>query len=106
MSQRRQIYAYHPLVYLFCIIIRSDPWLHDAVAKQSKKRSGISNNIYEHGVPFYMTLFLFKMSHNIYNMFSRATITEYQPLGDTKAPARSASGARGFVSPRADLLVC
>ena len=32
--------------------------------------------------------FYLKMSHNIYHMSSRATIPEFQPLGDTKALAR------------------
>ena len=32
---------YHPFVYLFCILIRSGSISNDAVAKQSKQRSGI-----------------------------------------------------------------
>ena len=39
ISLRRQFY--HPLVYLFCILIRSGSISNDAVAKQSKQRSGI-----------------------------------------------------------------
>ena len=39
MSHRRQLY--HPLLYLFCISIRSGSRSNNDVAKQSKKRSGI-----------------------------------------------------------------
>ena len=41
MSHRIQLY--HPLVYLFCILIRSGSRSNVAVAKQSKQRSGIIN---------------------------------------------------------------
>ena len=39
MSRRRKLY--YPLVYMFCILIRSGSRYNETVAKQSKWRSGI-----------------------------------------------------------------
>ena len=89
MSHRIQLY--HPLVYLFCILIRSGSRSNVSVAKQSKQRSGIikRNKEFTSSIFHFSWLrFYLKMSHNIYHMSSRATIPEYQPLGDRKALAR------------------
>ena len=61
MSHRIQLY--HPLVYFFCILIRSGSRSNVAVAKQSKQRCGIikrNKRIYEQCISFYLTSFLFK----------------------------------------------
>ena len=81
ISHRKQLY--HPLVYYVCILIRSGSRSNITVAKQSKYKT--KYRIYEWCIPFYLTSFYLKMSHNIYHMSSRTTIQEYQPLGDTKA---------------------
>ena len=66
MSHRKQ--WYHPLVYLFCILIRSGSRSNVAVAKQSKQRSGVikrnkesTNNVFH----FIWLRFYLKMSHKI-----------------------------------------
>ena len=110
ISHMKQLY--HPLVYLFCILIRSGSRSNDAVAKQSKQRSGILKRNEEstnHVFHFIWLCFHLKMSHNIYHMSSRATIPEYRHLGNMKALARYVTlclrhrmtkRARAFVSPR------
>ena len=96
MSHRIQLYL--PLVYLFCILIRSGSRSNVAVANQSKlQRSGfIKRNKESTSSVFHFIWlrFYLKMSHNIYHMSSRATIPEYQPLGDTKALARYVTRCR------------
>ena len=87
----RRIQLYHPLVYLFWILIRSGSLSSDTVAKQSKQGSGILKQNEESTSSvfhFIWLCFYLKMSHNIYHMSSRATTPEYQRLGDTKALAR------------------
>ena len=89
MSHRTQLYQ--PLMYLFCLLIRSGLRSNFAFAKQSKLRSGIlkwnkksTSSVFH----FIWLCFYFKMSHNIYHISSWATIPEYLPRGDTKALAR------------------
>ena len=100
-----------PLVYLFCILIRLGSRSNNAVAKLSRQRSGILKRNEESTSSvfhFIWLCFYWKMSHNIYQMSSWATIPEYQPLNDTKALARYVTlclqqRARAFVS-RPDML--
>ena len=89
MSHRRQLY--HPFVYMVCILIRSGSRSNDAVAKQSKYRSGILKRNEESRSSVFHSIWLcfyLKMSHIIYHTSSWATIPEWHPLGDTKALAR------------------
>ena len=99
MSHRIQLY--HPLVNLFCMLIRLGSRFIYAVAKQSIQRSGILNPTlrFTSSVFYFVWLFYFKMSHNIYHTSSRATIPEYQPLGWHNAPGLSCHLV-------ADILVC
>ena len=108
MSHRIQLY--HPLVYLFCILIRSGSRSNVAVAKQSKRRSGIIKRNKESASSLFHFIWLrfyLKMSHNIYHMSSRATIPEYQPLGYTKDFGIGWHNAPGLSCHLgADILVC
>ena len=77
ITHRKQLY--HPLVYLFCILIRSGSRYNIAVAKQSKQRTGLIKRNKEHtSSVFHFIWFRFylRMSHNIYHMSSRMTIPE------------------------------
>ena len=73
MSHRRQLY--HPLVYLFCILIRSGSRFN-AIAKQTEERNEESTS---------SVSILFDLFDITYFTSSLATIPEYQPLSDPKA---------------------
>ena len=102
MPHRRQLY--HPHVYLFCILIRSGSRSNVTVAKQSKQtRGSLKRNKESTSSVFHFIWlwFYFKMSHNTYHMSSRATISEYQPLG---VGWHNAPGLSCHIG--ADILVC
>ena len=76
---------FHPLVYLFCTLIRSG--LEQMTLLLSKVNRGAELKKQIRGVCSILIdlFFIFKMSHNIYHMSSPATLPEYLLLGDTKA---------------------
>ena len=96
-------------LYLFCMLIISGSRSNDAVAKQSKQRSGILKRNEEFTSSVFHFIWIcfccLKLSHSIYHMSSRAT----KLYTSTKALARyitlclwhrMALGAMAFESPR------
>ena len=97
MPHRRQLY--HPLMYLFCKLIRSSLWsTTPLLSKVNRSRNLKWNKELSNSVFHFIWLCFYLKCHITYITSSRATIPEYKSLVDTKALVHYVTSA--------DILVC
>ena len=97
MPHRRQLY--HPLMYLFCILIRSSLWSTTPLLSKVNRSGNLKwNKELSNSVFHFIWLCFYLKCHITYITSSRATIPEYKSLVDTKALVHYVTSA--------DILVC